>query len=292
MGLGVLAVGIGIGGLSTAGLVPGPSVARVTDVAADPSPTNLLCGLLSNLICTPTPPTAPPTPTPSQSGSTSHSSSSTSSGPHPVPPTAPVVPGAHAGPFPAPPPPLPSPPAGAPPAPPSLAVQRLTIAAASTDPVPPGSQVLIQVTCEATQGSNLYSVPHAPVSLSILAAPGRGAAVSPASGDCGDLGTLQATVTTGDASGTTLVQAASGSVSGQLAIASTEAAATPSPTAAPPLVGVITGPSGGIGRAAAAAGAGLAVLLVGAVTLLARARGLPLPFLRRRVWGRRSIERT
>lgn len=164
-----------------------------------------------------------------------------------------------------------------------MEVQSILLVPLSDD-VPPGSTVDLRVTLEARRGSDVYAVPHARVSLRIVGAPGKGAAVTPESADSGDTGTLTVSVRTGDRPGRTVVAATAGTVSAEVAI-TTVAPATPTPTPRPAAVvgggAVDTGSDSRtllIAGLAAASGGGLAALLAS----LGRLPG------RGRVWGRRG----
>lgn len=248
--------------------------------AGRPQPVEADC--ITQLI---TPVCVPTATAPTPSGPASQSPTS-----HPPPPprgTSPSTGSAAPGPrtppaFSPPPPPLPSASAGSPPVPPRLAVQSIVLTASDGDVAAPGSTVVVEVTCEATRGTDVYSVPHVPLSFTVT---GSGAGVDPGSGDSGDLGAVLVTVRTAT-SGDTVLTASAGAVSGSLTI---HPGATPASTPRSQGGGAGTVPPGsggvGIGRVLVATGL---VLLAGGGLLALRMRRGRRARRRRRSWGRRS----
>jgi hypothetical protein len=120
--------------------------------------------------------------------------------------------------FPPPPPPLPPPSPGSTPVPPEAVVQRIVMVPAVSGPIAPGDTVEVQATLEAQRGTDIFAVPHVPVTFTIVAARGNGAAVTPARGTSGESGVAMARVRTGDLPGDTVISATSGTASAQLAL--------------------------------------------------------------------------
>ena len=217
-----------------------------------------------------TPPPPPPPPPTTQPGQ-----------PQPAPTEPPP------GTFPTPPPALPYGP-GAPPAPPALEVQTVLLIPSTTDAVAPGSEVAVQVTCEAKRGTDTYSVPHAPVTAAIDSSSGSGAAVVPETTDSGDTGAVVLTVRTGDRPGDTVLHVTSGSASAMLTLHSAvqSTSRTSSTAAAGPAATGGTGTSNRTRLLLSAALGAFSAAILAALAVRYR-RGLP-SMRRRSVWGRRS----
>jgi hypothetical protein len=174
--------------------------------------------------------------------------------------------------LPPPPPPLPPPSPGSAPVPPEQAVQRIVMVPAVSGPIAPGDTVEVQAILEAQRGTEIYAVPHVPVSFAIVSGPGNGGSVTPARESSGDTGVAVARVHTGDRPGDTVVSATSGAASAQLTLHTDLAATGASARVAPPATA--GGPDSG-GRRGALIGA-LVVLGVLAAAVLGLARRRPV----------------
>lgn len=118
--------------------------------------------------------------------------------------------------FPPPPPPLP-------PASPGVAaageaVQRIVLVPAAPGPIAPGDTVEVQATLEAQRGTEIYAVPHVPVTFALLSSPGGGSSLTPARVTSDDTGVALVRVRTGDLPGDTVVSASSATASAQLGL--------------------------------------------------------------------------
>jgi hypothetical protein len=172
-----------------------------------------------------------------------------------------------------------------PPQPPELQVQTIVLSPATAGPVPAGSTVAVQASMEAKRGADLYSVPHAAATFSIISSSGQGARVTPSTGTADDTGTLVVNVVTGDQPGDTVVGATSGGASAQVILHST--ADTTLSASSSGVVAGSGGGSSGVQRPLLIAGlaAVTAAVIVG---LLARAGRLPGFRKRGGVWGRHT----
>lgn len=174
--------------------------------------------------------------------------------------------------FPPPPPPLPPPSPGSSPVSPEAVVQRIVIVPAASGPIAPGDTVEVQATLEAQRGTEIFAVPHVPVSFALVAASGGGAAVSPARVSSGDTGVALMRVRTGDLPGDTVVSATSGAASAQLALHTDLPVSAAAHVAPPATPGGSSAPEGG--HRLAWAGVLAAAGIVGAAVLgLVRRRG-------------------
>jgi hypothetical protein len=120
--------------------------------------------------------------------------------------------------FPPPPPPLPPPSPGSAPVAPEAVVQRIVMVPAAPGPIAPGDTVEVQATLEAQRGTDIFAVPHVPVTFALVTASGNGAALIPARVSSGDSGVALVRVRTGDLAGDTVVSATSGMASAQLGL--------------------------------------------------------------------------
>lgn len=147
--------------------------------------------------------------------------------------------------FPPPPPPLPPPSPGSAPVSPEAVVQRIVIVPAASGPIAPGDTVEVQATLEAQRGTEIFAVPHVPVSFALVAASGSGATVSPARVSSGDTGVALMRVRTGDLPGDTVVSATSGTASAQLALHTDLPVSAAAHVAPPATPGAGSAPGGG-----------------------------------------------
>ncbi len=150
-------------------------------------------------------------------------------------------------------------------------MQRIVLIPAISGPVVPGDTVEVQATLETQRGTEIFAVPHAPVSFTLLSAPGGGAAVSPARVSSGDTGVAVARVRTGDLAGDTVIAAASGTATAQLSV-HTDVPVSAAAQVTPPLTPGTAAPSGGHRLAVAALVAALACACVLVVALVRRPR--------------------
>jgi hypothetical protein len=167
--------------------------------------------------------------------------------------------------FPPPPPPLPPPSPGSAPVTPEAVVQRIVMVPAALGPIAPGDTVEVQATLEAQRGTDIFAVPHVPVTFAIVAASGDGAALIPARVSSGDSGVALMRVRTGDLAGDTVVSATSGTASAQLALHTDLPVSAAAHVATPDTTGARSGSGGGhrlawAGVLAAAGILGVAVL--------------------------------
>ena len=191
-------------------------------------------------------------------------STSTASGPG-APPASSGTPSPAASRFPPPPPPLPPPSPGTAPVAPEQAVQRIVMVPAVSGPIAPGDTVEVQAILEAQRGTDIYAVPHVPVTFALVSVAGAGGAVSPTRVSSGDSGVAIARVRTGDRPGDTVVTATSGTASAQLTLHTDLAAAGAAARVTAPATS--GGESGSGGRRAALVGALAALGILGALSL-------------------------
>jgi hypothetical protein len=166
--------------------------------------------------------------------------------------------------LPAPPPPLPPPSPGSAPVSPDQAVQRIVMVPAVSGPIAPGDTVEVQAILEAQRGTEIYAVPHVPVTFAIVSGPGYGGEVTPARVSSGDTGVAVTRVRTGDRAGDTVVSATSGAASAQLTLHTDLSAAGASARVSPPAT---SGGSDPGGHHVALLGALAALGILGALTL-------------------------
>jgi hypothetical protein len=136
---------------------------------------------------------------------------------------------------------------------------------AVSGPIAPGDTVEVQAILEAQRGTDIYAVPHVPVTFAIVSEPGAGSAVTPARVNSGDTGVAVARVRTGDRAGDTVVSATSGTASAQLTLHTDLAATGASARVTPPATSGDSSGSGG--RRAALVGALAALGILGALSL-------------------------
>jgi hypothetical protein len=147
--------------------------------------------------------------------------------------------------FPPPPPPLPPASPGSAPVAPDAVVQRIVLVPAAPGPIAPGDTVEVQATLEAQRGTDIFAVPHVPVTFALVAASGNGAAVIPARVSSGDSGVALVRVRTADMAGDTVVSATSGTASAQLALHTDLPLSAAASVAPPGTAGASPGSGGG-----------------------------------------------
>ncbi len=174
--------------------------------------------------------------------------------------------------FPPPPPPLPPPSPGSAPLAPEGAVQRIVMVPAASGPIAPGDTVEVQATLEAQRGTEIFAVPHVPVTFALVSASGSGAAVSPTRVSSGDTGVALMRVRTGDLPGDTVVSATSGTASAQLALHTDLPVSAAAHVAPPATPGAGSGSGGGHRLAWAGMLAAAGILGAAALGLVRRRR--------------------
>jgi hypothetical protein len=152
-------------------------------------------------------------------------------------------------------------------------VQRIVMVPAVSGPIAPGDTVEVQATLEAQRGTEIFAVPHVPVTFTIVSARGSGAAVTPARVSSGESGVALARVRTGDLPGDTVISAASGTASAQLALHTDLPVTGAAAHVAPPVTsGGSSGSGGGHRIALAGLLAALGILGAAALGLVRRQR--------------------
>jgi hypothetical protein len=157
--------------------------------------------------------------------------------------------------------------------PPEAVVQRIVMVPAVSGPIAPGDTVEVQATLEAQRGTDIFAVPHVPVTFTIVAAHGNGATVAPARVSSGESGVAMARVRTGDLPGDTVVSATSGTASAQLALHADLPVTGAAAHLAPPVTsGDGSGSGGGHGIALVGLLAALGILGAAGLGLVRRQR--------------------
>jgi hypothetical protein len=269
-------------------MVLGIAVARGGGVSTPPTgvlPITAAADCVLGLFCTPTPgvPTPPhsATPKPPTGRATPTATGPSTAPPSFVVPLPPTVPADTAS-------------ASAPPAVSGLQVEAVSLVVTSGDTARTGVTVLVQATCTAHRGADVYSVAHVKVAFQVAGPPGSSPAVTPPEADSGDTGIATVSVAVGGVPGDIQLTATSGGITGTATIHVTADQSTPTPIATPASTAALPGSvrivdSGGTtgGRAVAVAGlVGLgaailatALLRIGLLPRLAarRPRSTPVP---------------